>query len=1147
MRSILYTVLTLMSAFTLVAAGVAVNQILDDGELSRHWAYLAFGLAVAGALFATALTQTARESAASPGVRRRAYMRRVRAAVSDMETIGVVTQGEFVLRSEQVYVDVMLQPRPAADIAADSGIGTDEPDDTDAGEPGNDPSEADRRSVGDLLAGRRQPLGSFLKRGSVLAVLGAAGSGKTTLARHTTLDLAGRRPWGFWRHRPVPVLLYLRDHATGILGEKPQDLAEAAASARWLRGVIPANWLRARLDRGRCVVLLDGLDEVASEADRRRVRDWVTDQIGRYPENSFVITSRPHGYLSNPLPNADVLQVQRFTVDQIARFLRAWYRAVEQRARQGSPADVQAHADRKSADLIARVRDTPALQDLAANPLLLTMIALVHRYRGELPGSRAGLYAEMCIVLLHRRSEAKNLADPTELSGSQKETVIRHLALHMMRNQRRDIRDGEAWDAIDQPLKAVTERLTARAFLDGIRACGLLVERESGLYGFAHLTLQEYLAAAHLRAEPGEAGLLTSGVDDPWWRETTLLWAAGADATPVVEACLASGTVRALALAFDCADQAERLTPTARQRLNRLLTETGADDPARTRLTSAVAASRVLYATVRLPNGTGVCARPVIGDLWHRFVADARRRRLSLPDHAGGQEVATGMWATDAVLYLDWLNRLFDDGTGYRFPDQEEMAHPGVLEIPSLARRPVWVRRDAELVLHVPPGVAHPYALRNEVSVRLARLIADHLHFPLALAGGSSLLGLPELLVYARLDEGVGDIPVRRQATLLELVVTVQALVAFAREPGAGLRARTYAFGRARTLLEGFPVPQQGWEASAGDLRLAELHADSTREITRIEGLAQRFGGGYDQALGRDLHRLHNALVGYLREFHGPAGVGYQGIFSDLSVGPRFAFDPLGPLRTVLQPTVRLGLPRGRSRDLSVACARVKESADPDPARLALAREIALQRPIDGSDGGGFGLTLARTFTDALNGAEEESTGARAFKELALARAHRRKGLSLDEVMIAVAESLTGAWTEAQGGRRRAARAALFEDFLRTALESLLPGTPWAGDPLAALQHALEELPADCPREVTDLLSGAQRLLGPVWDRRQHAVRTADVAMAAAAVLTALLLLRSSGAPAPVAVERLRGLLGMLAVIATGQEVGGQAVVLVRV
>jgi hypothetical protein len=45
----------------------------------------------------------------------------------------------------------------------------------------------------------------------------------------------------------------------------------------------------------------------------------------------------------------------------------------------------------------------------------------------------------------------------------------------------------------------------------------------------------------------------SDNVSDPWWRETTLLYAARADADPVVKACLDAGTVDALALAFDCA------------------------------------------------------------------------------------------------------------------------------------------------------------------------------------------------------------------------------------------------------------------------------------------------------------------------------------------------------------------------------------------------------------------------------------------------------------------------------------------------------------------------------------------------------------------------------------------------------------------
>ena len=114
-------------------------------------------------------------------------------------------------------------------------------------------------------AGTRRPLASFLAPGNVLAVLGAAGSGKTTLARYTALEMAEQRwrPWqaGFWRPRRIPVLLYLRDHAQVLLAGPPQNLAPFAAAAPWLEGAVTGPWLRRGLERRRCVVLLDGLDE----------------------------------------------------------------------------------------------------------------------------------------------------------------------------------------------------------------------------------------------------------------------------------------------------------------------------------------------------------------------------------------------------------------------------------------------------------------------------------------------------------------------------------------------------------------------------------------------------------------------------------------------------------------------------------------------------------------------------------------------------------------------------------------------------------------------------------------------------------------------------------------------------------------------
>jgi hypothetical protein len=303
----------------LVAGGAAVNQLVTgDGRLSWTAAYFALVFTVLGVL----LDQLpARVGGREGRTSRRGYLRRVRASVEQMETIGLVTQAEYVLRTRQVYVDVALQPRPVTETVPDGGVG----------------------GVPAAPAGVRKPLASFLTPGNVLAVLGAAGSGKTTMVRYTALQMAEQRRWpwqaGFWRPRRIPLLLYLRDHAQTILAEQPQNLAAIGAAAPWLEGAVTERWLQRRLGRGRCVVLLDGLDEVAGARERAAVVGWVNTQIRRYPGNTMVVTSRPLGYEANRVAQADVLQVQRFTHPQIAEFLSAWFQAIEHRARQGADPD----------------------------------------------------------------------------------------------------------------------------------------------------------------------------------------------------------------------------------------------------------------------------------------------------------------------------------------------------------------------------------------------------------------------------------------------------------------------------------------------------------------------------------------------------------------------------------------------------------------------------------------------------------------------------------------------------------------------------------------------------------------------------------------------------------------------------------------
>jgi predicted NACHT family NTPase len=59
------------------------------------------------------------------------------------------------------------------------------------------------------------------------------------------------------------------------------------------------TWFTDQLEQGRCLVMLDGLDEVPS-TQRPAVRRWVDQQMKRYPATQFLLTSRPHGFELKP-------------------------------------------------------------------------------------------------------------------------------------------------------------------------------------------------------------------------------------------------------------------------------------------------------------------------------------------------------------------------------------------------------------------------------------------------------------------------------------------------------------------------------------------------------------------------------------------------------------------------------------------------------------------------------------------------------------------------------------------------------------------------------------------------------------------------------------------------------------------------------
>ncbi|MCY7381508.1 MAG: NACHT domain-containing protein, partial [Microcoleus sp. CAN_BIN18] len=179
-----------------------------------------------------------------------------------------------------------------------------------------------------------------------MAVLGAPGSGKTTLLRYLTQTYATKQQRKVHRKAPklIPILLYLgdRDVRQKIVNNHQLPLAELITQQvqqqqqKYHLENPPPNWFAEKLLKNQCLVMLDGLDEVADETQRQQVSRWVDEQMGAYPDTAFILTSRPFGYKSARLQqDVTVLEVQPFSLKQMQQFIASWYLETEIMSRAG--------------------------------------------------------------------------------------------------------------------------------------------------------------------------------------------------------------------------------------------------------------------------------------------------------------------------------------------------------------------------------------------------------------------------------------------------------------------------------------------------------------------------------------------------------------------------------------------------------------------------------------------------------------------------------------------------------------------------------------------------------------------------------------------------------------------------------------------
>jgi DNA replication protein DnaC len=353
-----------------------------------------------------------------------------------------------------------------------------------------------------------------------MLILGKPGSGKTTLMKWFALQCLKNK--GKFFSQFIPVFISLKD-----LGADPdrtfraKNIANLTIELYQKENISMESFLEGQFKANRLLFLLDGLDEIGDENVRREVINWIQKQY--MGQNTLVVTSRFSGLKESEglkfREEMPVFSLRDFDMADIEAFLQNWYRNVEIAvAGETYIQEAIKEGEKKYKDLIDIIRGSKNLQELAVNPLLLTIIAIVHRTRAILPRDRHKLYEECLKVMIELWNLANRKLD-VSFSFDNSMAHLSKIAVQLMKTNRKEMDKKE----IVSCLPGTIEGKPRDFFLEEmVLKAGLLYESE-GKYGFLHLTFQEYLAAWYFANRKGQNEILQYH-DKDYWRETFKLF-----------------------------------------------------------------------------------------------------------------------------------------------------------------------------------------------------------------------------------------------------------------------------------------------------------------------------------------------------------------------------------------------------------------------------------------------------------------------------------------------------------------------------------------------------------------------------------------------------------------------------------------------
>jgi nucleoside-triphosphatase THEP1 len=372
------------------------------------------------------------------------------------------------------------------------------------------------------------------KQYSKLVVLGNAGAGKTTFLKRLAMNF----PAQVFEKTLVPIYIELGKFAED---QEQKDLVQAIEQEF---DTAPPSVVQGLLKHGHGLILLDGLDEVTN-SEIQRVFKSIDQLVRAYPDNRFIITSRVGTY-EYQFQGFKQVEMAEFDREQIKEFVKNWFNKVQEPG--------------VGEKFLAQLQKNPPIQELAASPLLLTILCCTFEDGYDLPKNRWTLYEDMVLALSRRWDAHRRINRDVIYPELTRDQIIKMLSGiaysgFIQEPKRMHWRRGDLEDKIHafvqeipsfQPityfqsmidLDSISDLTTYpsnktstedyKAILSMIQTnYGLLVAQSKDIYTFSHLSFQEYFSARYVldRQNPRLLNIVVEQhLSDRQWREVFLV------------------------------------------------------------------------------------------------------------------------------------------------------------------------------------------------------------------------------------------------------------------------------------------------------------------------------------------------------------------------------------------------------------------------------------------------------------------------------------------------------------------------------------------------------------------------------------------------------------------------------------------------